>query len=130
MVTWSSDKEERIPLWCSLFLTMSEETSEEEVLDMNPNGMWGLYSEKDKCWLGNDKGPIRYGNRFTARVALTIIYEQARNSQHPVTYRPKKGTEEEFRNVRYKDRIDLARTGEEAIRNIERYASNDPTPNP
>lgn len=34
---------------------------------------WGLYDVEDKCWLGNDIGPLNYGeDQETARLAATV----------------------------------------------------------
>jgi len=51
---------------------------------------YGIYDTKDKCWLGNSKGPLQYRTRILngkvfsgamqARVAMTVINEQFQSS--------------------------------------------------
>ena len=36
---------------------------------------WGLWDARDKCWMGNAQGPLRYNDRMLARVAATIATE-------------------------------------------------------
>jgi hypothetical protein len=37
---------------------------------------FGLYDYRDKCWMGNDKGPNTYTDKMLARAAATILTEQ------------------------------------------------------
>lgn len=51
---------------------------------------WGIYDTTDKCWMGNEKGPLAFtdtvvnGKAITgellARMAMTIINEQFKTS--------------------------------------------------
>lgn len=36
---------------------------------------WGVYDCQDKCWVGNDKGPLLYSH-LLARAAATLVNER------------------------------------------------------
>lgn len=40
------------------------------------NGRYGLFDTVDKCWMGNEKGPVRYDDWDLARMAALVASEQ------------------------------------------------------
>lgn len=39
-------------------------------------GAHAIYDTKDKCWIGNEHGPLCYAERDLARLAATIMNER------------------------------------------------------
>jgi hypothetical protein len=77
---------------------------------------YGIWDTQDKCWMGNDEGPLVYTEEWMARAALTILSEQFRTTR----FRKKMFWED---YVVLKDEVKPLMSAVEAIRQIE--GSND-----
>lgn len=42
----------------------------------NQDGPWGVYDTKDRCWMGNNTGPVVYDDLDTAKLSATILNER------------------------------------------------------
>lgn len=89
---------------------MNEKISNEKIRT-DPNGQWGLWDTRDKCWIGQDSGPNRYAEHEVAQMAATIATEMA---GHLI-----QGKLFESDQFKYKDSVDLRFDGAEALRRME-----------
>lgn len=76
---------------------------------------YGIWDTTDKCWMGNDNGPLIYTEEWKANAAATIINEQF---GHSFRYRKKVFWED---HVRLKDEVKPRLTALQALRKIEGF---------
>ena len=74
--------------------------------------VWGVYDMQDKCWLGNDDGPLVYSH-LLARACATIVNERMMVASR---YRAKVF---EGGPMRLRDVVQFRRAADEAIKRIE-----------
>ena len=78
--------------------------------------MWGIYDTQDKLWIGNDTGPLIYGDHMMARASAQITEEAMLGSDLAGRFQAREIPESVWR---LRDTVDLKHSPLEAIQRIE-----------